>query len=86
MSKYCTRVKLTNEKESRAFIYDFKTYGEAEHFIELVTKYVIEHHLPIINHFIYPLMHGRHKFQVEPNQKNLKNILVINDLLLLSGR
>jgi len=82
----CCRVKLSNDKDTLSFIYDFATYSEAEHFIELVAKYTIEHNLNGIKPSLYPFIQSYVKFKADPKQQNLRNILIIDDIWKLSGK
>ena len=90
MIKYvATRVYLYKQSDmKKRFEYSFTTIDEAVHFSELVIKYNIEHNLPSVFCTIEPDIIMAHKpyFGVERDQENLKNPLVINDLLILAGR
>ena len=79
------RVTLWN-MDDLSFYYDFATHAEAQHFIELVVKYAIEHNLLVpLTRIEYDVV-KKVTFHVEPNQENLRNPIVINDILQLARR
>jgi hypothetical protein len=79
----CYRVTL---KGNGQYHYNFVTYDEAKHFIQLVNKYCRDQLRTTIESSIYLKQDSRAGFHVNKDQEELNNLFIMWDLVCLTQK